>query len=132
MSRPNILFLDDDKNRTKKFVSRFPWTKTAVSAVDIIALIRMEKKPIDDLFLDHDLGGEVFVDSSREDCGMGVVRWLVANKGETVEIKNITVHSHNEPAAKEMVNKLKDAGYSARYIPFAQLINYLSSQEIVV
>ncbi len=34
------------------------------------------QQPWDEVYLDHDLGGEVLVDHERPDCGMAVVRWL--------------------------------------------------------
>lgn len=115
----NILFLDDSKERTKFFLSRVPSAKTFLSASKIInELAKGEKNDI--IFLDHDLGHQMFQDSNEENCGMAVVRWIVKNNPI---IKNIIVHSLNFDAAMEMVNKLKNAGYKARYISFLMLMS---------
>lgn len=65
--------------------------------------------------LDHDLGGKVFVDSNREDCGMEVVRWIMRNRPF---IGRVIVHSWNEPAARRMVADLRRRDYAVSYAPF--------------
>ena len=57
----------------------------------------------------ENLGGEVFVSSGREDCGMEVVRHLVQ---ERHDVGAIIVHSFNGVAAREMEARLREAGYS--------------------
>jgi hypothetical protein len=74
---------------------------------------------IDILFLDHDLGNEVYVDSEREDCGMEVVRWMIEKQPI---VRTIIVHSMNTPAAQNMVAALRDARYNAHAIPFPILL----------
>ncbi len=73
----------------------------------------------DEVHLDHDLGGEIFVDPSREDCGMEVVRCLCrsdhpALRGDALFV----VHTHNMNAAGVMVRSLQEAGYLAIHRPF--------------
>jgi CheY-like chemotaxis protein len=114
----NILFLDDDEQRIAAFQKRITDAKIARTAKEMIDLLTANEI-VDLLFLDHDLGGEIYVKSDREDCGMEVVRWIVANKPK---LGSVFVHSHNEPAAIEMVAKLMDAGYSANWMPFSSLI----------
>lgn len=116
-----IIFLDDDNQRWYRFQSKIPNSVRAETADECICLIRDSAK-IDWLFLDHDLGGEAYVNSAREDCGMEVVRFLCADN-LTKTISNIVVHSHNTVAALEMFNKLKDAGYNVRLVPFYNLID---------
>lgn len=115
-----IIFLDDDNQRWYRFQAKIPNSVRAETADECIRLIRDSTK-IDWLFLDHDLGGEAYVNSAREDCGMEVVRFLCADN-LTKTISNIVVHSHNTVAALEMFNKLKDAGYNVRLVPFYNLI----------
>lgn len=115
----NILFLDDSSERTKTFSSKVPYAKTFLSALQIInELAKGEKNDI--VFLDHDLGEQQFQNSDEENCGMEVVRWMVKNN---LTVKNIIVHSLNFNAAMEMVNKLKNAGYKARYVSFLILMS---------
>lgn len=110
-----ILFLDDDKRRTVKFKSLVPCAMTAETSEQMIELLS-EDAHFDFVFLDHDLGGEIYVDSSRDDTGMEVVRWIVKNKPS---IGQVVVHSLNYPCAMEMVRDLKDAGYVFTfYMPF--------------
>ena len=118
MANPIILFLDDCPRRTKKFRSKYPCAKTAETAQGIIEKIDQEKT-IDCLFLDHDLGGQHYVDSAEKNCGMEVVRHLVKNPH--TGITKVIVHSLNRPAGIEMTQKLKDAGYKAVYFPFINL-----------
>lgn len=119
-----ILFLDDNVNRTRAFQSRVPPAICVETAADMIDLIQKHDE-IDHIFLDHDLGNEVWVDSSRVDCGMEVVRWLVKND-RRANIECIVVHSHNTPAAVKMHADLMDAGYSVRVVPFASLLPALN------
>ncbi len=107
-----ILFLDDNKNRTETFLrnvainsneDRVYATKTAEGCISML-----QSENWDMLFLDHDLGDEVFVDSNRKDCGMEVVRWLEKNKKEFCRI---FVHTANDPARKRMIEKLTYSGY---------------------
>ena len=109
----NVLFLDDDANRTKIFLSKVLFADSAENAKDCIGIL--SKKSFNIVFLDHDLSGEKMVNSDREDCGMEAVRWIVENKPQ---IDQIIIHSLNYPAAQEMRKKLQDVGYDAVNVPF--------------
>jgi hypothetical protein len=115
-----IIFLDDADQRWYRFQSKIPQAVRAETAEQCIKLIQ-DSTAITWLFLDHDLGGEAYVNSSREDCGMEVVRYLCKNL-RIDSISYIVVHSHNTVAAQEMFNKLKDSGYNVRLVPFYNLI----------
>lgn len=115
-----IIFLDDDHGRWRSFLAKVPTAHRAETAAECINMIR-ESPEIDWLFLDHDLGGETWVDSNREDCGMEVVRYLCDNP-RIISIHHIVVHSHNVSAAQEMHDKLKDAGYNVKLIPFYNMM----------
>lgn len=74
----NILFLDDDKGRHSWFKSAIGFNADFVFTADeCIAALRSKKYDI--ISLDHDLTGEIYVDQSRKDCGMEVVRFLEEN-----------------------------------------------------
>lgn len=108
-----MLFLDDDPARHSKFQSRCPYaTRVETSAATIKQLSENE---FDIVFLDHDLGGEIFVDSDREDTGMEVVRWLQSNHC-TIEL--IVIHSLNDGAVTNMVTRLRQSGYRVLAFPF--------------
>jgi hypothetical protein len=66
-----ILFLEDDPARGVEILTNNPdavWVETADEC------IRTLREPWDEVHLDHDLGGEHFVDFDRDDCGMAVIR----------------------------------------------------------
>lgn len=113
----NVLFLDDNQDRLTAAVATYSegndlrLARTAGEAINYLQIVGQW----DLVSLDHDLGGEVYVDSGREDCGMEVVRWIVENNPA---IKRVLVHSWNAPAAREMVLSLRRAGYVAYYQPF--------------
>lgn len=115
----NVLFLDDCPDRTKTFRSLVPFATTVETVQEVLDHITKLDEPLDLLLLDHDLGGEIFVNSEDDDCGMEVVRWLCKNEQD---IKHVVVHSHNSRAGYEMMQKLRESGYKAIYIPFINLI----------
>jgi len=116
-----ILFLEDNDERIFKAqqlyknVEVLSIAKTASIAIEFLKT----RLSYDVVHLDHDLGGEVYVDSSREDCGMEVVRFLCENNHIYSDVvKVVTVHSWNIPASQEMFKKLREAGYTTFMIPF--------------
>jgi len=113
----NILFLDDSLVRTKKFRSNWPFAIIVHTSDDAISKLASNTN-WDYVFLDHDLGGEIYVDSSREDCGMTVVRWIVEHKPQ---IGTIIVHSLNAPARESMVSDLRNAGFTTHSVPYTNL-----------
>jgi hypothetical protein len=109
------LFLDDDPARASVFLEANPdavWVQTVAECVARLA------EPWDEVHLDHDLGGEHFVDSSREDCGMEVVRWLAKEPRPNLRRTKFTVHSHNLAAAFEMALRLQGLGHQVETRPF--------------
>lgn len=115
-----ILFLDDNPARTRWAVhnlgpgNTLHTCETAPGAITLLEAFA----PYDLVHLDHDLTEETFVDSSRTDCGMEVVRWIIRNKPE---IKRIIVHTMNTPAGHEMVRTLRFHGYDAKYQSFYRI-----------
>lgn len=72
----------------------------------------------DEVHLDHDLGGEQFVDHSREDCGMEVVRWICLEPRPHLKSARFLVHSHNIQAATIMGLQLLANGFKVDVRPF--------------
>lgn len=119
LSRPGhprrLLFLDDDPARAAIFLAENPdavWVQTAPECLARLA------EPWDEVHLDHDLGGEHYVDLSREDCGMEVVRWLCLEPRPHLERTRFTIHSHNAGAACAMLLQMSVAGYKVEGRPF--------------
>jgi hypothetical protein len=73
------------------------------------------------LFLDHDLGGEIYVDSRLSNTGANFCRWLI--KTELPRVTPIVVHSHNPDGANEMERTLRMGGFNWTYqMPFGVLM----------
>jgi hypothetical protein len=110
-----ILFLDDDPQRAMIFLQRSPeavWVQTAESCIERLA------ECWDEVHLDHDLGGERFVDHEREDCGMAVIRWLGLEPRPHLQGARFVVHSHNTNAACIMAVHLQVMGFVTDVCPF--------------
>ena len=113
-----MLVLDDDEQRIKVLRRVFAdahieWVQTAPECIDKL------NEPWDVIRLDHDLGGEIYVDSNRADTGMEVVRHLEVTHYDNLDEAVIIVHTRFDTAGKEMAQRLKQAGYDASYHPFA-------------
>ena len=109
------LFLDDDPLRAQAFLDEFPdaeWVQTVPECLTRLA------ETWDEIHLDHDLGGEQFVDQAREDCGMEVVRWLCLAPRPHLRVTQFYVHSHNATAATLMGMQLMSNGYRVEMRPF--------------
>ena len=112
---PRRLFLDDDPARASAFLEKHPdavWVQTVPECLEKLA------ESWDEVHLDHDLGGEQFVDPAREDCGMEVVRWIARQPRKTFRRTQFLVHSHNIAAAFTMAMTLQSLGYQVDARPF--------------
>jgi hypothetical protein len=109
------LFLDDDPERASEFLAVYP---DAVWVETISACIEGLQTPWDEVYLDHDLGGEQYVDVARDDCGMAVVRWLALQPRRHLKSTRFIVHSHNAVAAYVMVLQMKALGFKVEASPF--------------
>lgn len=119
-----ILFLDDDPARAALAYDRWSderrnrtiWCKSVEEAIDVIA-----EYPLDEAHLDHDLGGEHFVDTRREDCGMEVIRYIERlSSWELNKLKSckFTIHSWNLEAGATMTKRLLALELFAEQKPF--------------
>lgn len=107
-SHRRILFLDDNYARGQSFLAQHPdavWVEWADECIKLLS------EPWDEVWLDHDLGGLTFVDPNRKDCGMEVVRHIVANQPDHLRTTRFIIHSHNDEAAPLMAESLQSAGY---------------------
>lgn len=103
-----FFILEDDQERVKHFVQRFRELKSKGVEVSYKltdkadrAIDMLSKEEFDIIFLDHDLGGEVYVDTNHENTGSEVARFI---NGSELEFKNTQciIHSMNTPAARHM------------------------------
>jgi hypothetical protein len=110
-----VLFLDDDPARAEVFLAMNPEAVWVQTAEECIAQLEDDW---DEVHLDHDLGGERFVDLSRDDCGMAVVRWLCLEPHPHLKRTRFLIHSHNPMAASMMVMQIHVAGFRVESRPF--------------
>lgn len=109
-----IFILEDNNERIK-------WFKRKITDLvkrefelfiskDIDAAIKLyeENKPFDIYFLDHDLGGRVFVDSREENTGYTFAKYL-KEKNITGENEEVYSHSLNPIGRKNIINCFKKA-----------------------
>jgi CheY-like chemotaxis protein len=115
-----VLFLDDDLNRHKQFKQHFGDESNSITYVETAedAINALRSTQFDSIFLDHDLGGKYYVEST-EDTGWGVAKWIAEN----LEYKPIIIlHSLNPVGAVRMYNVLKDAKFNPILSPFTCVI----------
>ncbi len=116
-----ILILEDDPSRAARFVEELPLDSgydVTICTTAKAALEALRLHSFDAIFLDHDLGGEVFVDSAREDTGAEVARWMVTSGLDAHTF--VAVHSMNPQGAANITNILvEDGGFYVFLVPFA-------------
>jgi len=112
-----VLILEDDINRINEFRKRFIGIAMPVfvdTAKDAIDFIKANAWLAHDMIcLDHDLGGETYVDTAYKNTGSEVARYLFVNPVDAA----IIIHSLNTPAADFMADLLADSHLVFR-IPF--------------
>ena len=127
-----ILILEDDFERMIVFdnlLNKLNWdyihVDTAKEAIKEIDKIISKEITVDEIWLDHDLGGEESqMSPSIENTGYEVAKYIGSKIKISETLRNIPViiHSYNAPGA---MNMLKVLGDNARYIPFNILCEYL-------
>ena len=100
----NILILEDDPERWKVFRrtlslrNNVEIVDTVEKAKDAVIASGIAFNPFDLIFIDHDLGGEVYVDSENENTGYQFAKWLAENE---FDAKYVT-HSLNPIGARNI------------------------------
>ena len=116
-----ILVLEDNEARIETFKKYLKGRKydtyyydTAIDAISAIDTLG----PFDVYFLDHDLGGMVYVDSEDENTGYQVAKHLAKIKEADAQI---FIHSLNMVGASNMQSQLPHA----IILPFPRLVKYI-------
>jgi len=109
-----VLILDDERHRRDWFAQFY--ADSVVVQVETVgsAISAMEVTDFDLIHLDHDLGTE-------PEVGGDVARWLIEHP-DVQSTARIIVHSVNAVAAPWYTKLLQEAGRSAAWIPFGQLL----------
>ncbi len=110
-----LLFLDDDPKRAGSFLRDHPHAVWVTTVPDCLGRLA---ESWDEVHLDHDLGGKLFVDSADTDCGMEVIRWLCKEPRDHLKEALFFVHTHNAAAGLLMVLQMRCGGYKAEFRPF--------------
>jgi len=115
-----ILILEDNLIRIEKFKQLFKNQELFIydNALDAFHVSLSVDFPV--MFLDHDLGNAIWVDSNEENTGYQFIKKLIENQLQKNSL--IYIHSMNPIGANKMLNLLLDNGYDGIWIP-AHLIN---------
>ena len=110
----NIFILDDDETRHDALIKRATELADAEETEVCIALDVEEAKNMlikknywDIIMLDHDLGNRVFVDSSEENTGFQVAKFIRENN---IRFGRCLLHSMNPVGVKNMLEELEGLG----------------------
>ena len=118
----DILILEDDINRTIQFYKMFEGNDTQIVESPDECIQKLKDFKWDVLFLDHDLGGEIYCPSDDK-SGYKVAKWLE----EFPEYKPTKIFLHSmKPIGRQ---NMKNAIPEAVELPFAFLINKMINKE---
>jgi hypothetical protein len=102
----NILILEDDKNRQAQFTRKFFNHNVVIVSTALGAIGQLEHRSWDQLYLDHDLGGQVMVESGPG-TGYEVAKWLEAHPDRMPP--EVFVHSFNPVGANNIIAAIPQA-----------------------
>jgi CheY-like chemotaxis protein len=111
-----ILFLDDDPARHQEFEGKIRGLQLDVTPVTTSAeaIAAIESTKFDVIFLDHDLNGQIYVDSGPG-TGFEVAQKVLGTLNKDAQV---IVHTINEKGARAMLEVL---GKTAVWVPFPQI-----------
>lgn len=119
----SVFLLDDDRRRHKWFSKRFEGDELSIAETVAEARELLAKNSFDAIFLDHDLLPHHYESNTHDDfanTGYAIAEFLNENKN-LQRAATIIVHTRNSDGGIRMVEKLRDAGRNAEYVPFPLL-----------
>ncbi len=121
-----IFILEDDEERIKLF-EQYGIGQDLTIARTYEEAITKFAPPYALICLDHDLGGNVYVQSEGEEkTGYHFVQWMLANYQQETLATRAIVHSYNPDGANKMCHEINKSGGSAIKIPFGiNVLQYL-------
>jgi DNA-binding response OmpR family regulator len=104
-----ILILEDSLERIKAFKQRCLERGIVMHHTDEVeeCIGKLSTDQYSAIFLDHDLGDQVYQNSDDRNCGAEVARWLSRNEQYVPEY--VFLHSLNEPGRARMKQLLPHA-----------------------
>lgn len=106
-----ILILEDDDLRVIEFKKRIAETNADINLIVVDQAIECIKhlstQKFDIIFLDHDLGGEVLVSSTKENTGATVARFWKSSDNMN-KYTTVVIHSLNPAGSSYMMNIISD------------------------
>lgn len=121
--KQTIVILEDDPNRISSFKKKIGDASNLMIFTDVdpcVRYVKNNKDIIDMIFLDHDLGGEIYVDSNDHNTGYTMAKKIKEIYGDNYP--QTIVHSMNPSGVKNILEVLK----KAEAIPFHLLIRTIS------
>jgi len=116
----NILVLEDDKYRTM-WLKNFYKHNDCYFADNVKDAKKLsQEREYDILMLDHDLGGQTFVDSDNENSGYQFAKYLIESRAQEKAL--CIVHSCNPWGADNIGQLLRDNDYRVIMLPFTNLM----------
>ena len=119
--KKSFLFLDDNPDRHLAFDQMLIGKPVSVdhvwTAEECIRTLR-SSAPYDCVFLDHDLGGRVFVQEEKG-SGSEVAAFIGKDLDRTSYPKRVVVHSWNPAGAERMVRYIAPSGIPCEAIKFS-------------
>ena len=107
-----ILVIEDSEDRLKWFQAEFGHCDLTMATNAKAGISYVKDRKFDLIFLDHDLGHRVFVDSNDENTGYQVAKAIVIS--EFNNTTPVVIHSWNPTGAENMRTILTNS----IYIPF--------------
>ena len=116
-----IFILEDDPHRITRFKQWYSHHDLTITdqAADAIEILKSEK--FDLIFLDHDLGGQVYVDSSEKNTGYTVACELSSTVNSDT---TVVIHSMN-PTGSNNMKAVLEKHCQVHQIPFSEKIRGL-------
>ena len=119
----SIFLLDDDRRRHRWFKKRFEGDDVDVAETVDEAKEMLAENSYDAIFLDHDLLPHHYKSDDHDDfanTGYAIAEWLIENRNFQ-RAATVIIHTRNADAGLRMIEKLREGGRDAEYVPFPLL-----------
>ena len=117
-----IFVLEDDPIRIKHFEKIFKNYTTVIATNVEEAKNKIYEHEYNTIFLDHDLGGEQMIDSSKENSGYQFAKYIVESDDRHINAQ-IVIHSQNPVGALNMKRLFEYWKYEVVIKPYMQIYN---------